>query len=124
MKQHNSFKNDLDMLSEAYGSIGHTMSIQSTGNANGAADQLAQDDGFGSPEEAAENKTGNMSDADLLKKCCEPDGSLKPAARDALAKLYGHEDAEHEDGEMERHDNRDHGAAQMAPKEDEASKYM
>ena len=113
MKQHRSFKKDMDLISEMYGRIGG-MTIQSTGNADGAADQLAQDDGFGSPEEAAENKTGNMSDADLLKKCCEADGSLKPAARDALAKLYGHEDAEHEDGE---HHNQPHS-------EDEASKYM
>ena len=113
MKQHKSTSNDNKLLSEMYGQIGG-MTIQSTGNAEGAADQLAQDDGFGSPEEAAENKTGNMSDADLLKKCCEADGSLKPEARDALAKLYGHEDAEHEDGEHHNQPN----------SEDEASKYM
>ena len=95
MKQHKSFKKDMDLISEMYGQIGG-MTIQSTGNADTAADQLAQDDGFENAEDA-ENKTGDMSDAELLKKCCEPDGSLKPEARDALAKLYGHEDAEHED---------------------------
>ncbi len=96
MKQHNSFKNDLDMLSEAYGSIGHTMSIQSTGNADHAANALAHEDGYNSPEEAAEdhNKTGDLSDADLLKHATTDDGNLKPEARDALAKLYGGEDAE------------------------------
>ena len=109
MKQHKSTSKDNQLLSEMYGQIGG-MTIQSTGNADEAAEQLSQDDGFGSPEEAAENKTGNMSDADLLKKCCEADGSLKPAARDALAKLYGHEDGE-------QHHNQPHS-------EDEASKYM
>tara|TARA_R100001163_G_scaffold51648_1_gene39046 strand:+ start:768 stop:1136 length:369 start_codon:yes stop_codon:yes gene_type:complete len=113
MKQHNGFKKDMDLLSEAYGQIGG-MTIQTTGNAGQAADQLAQDDGFANAEDA-ENKTGDMSDAELLKKCCEPDGSLKPAARDALAKLYGHEDAEHEDGEH-------HGAPTPHSPEDEA--YM
>ena len=95
MKQHKSFKKDMDLFSEMYGQIGG-MTIQSTGNAEHAAERLAQDDGFENAEDA-ENKTGDMSDAELLKKCCEPDGSLKPEARDALAKLYGHEDAEHED---------------------------
>ena len=94
MKQHKSTSKDNQLLSEMYGRIGG-MTIQTTGNAGEAAEQLAQDDGFNSPEEAAENKTGDMSDAELLKKCCEPDGSLKPEARDALAKLYGHEDGEH-----------------------------
>tara|TARA_R100000995_G_scaffold60833_1_gene30947 strand:- start:2246 stop:2566 length:321 start_codon:yes stop_codon:yes gene_type:complete len=94
MKQHKSTSKDNQLLSEMYGRIGG-MTIQTTGNAGEAAEQLAQDDGFDSPEEAAENKTGDMSDAELLKKCCEPDGSLKPEARDALAKLYGHEDGEH-----------------------------
>ncbi len=93
MKQHKSFKKDMDLISEMYGQIGG-MTIQSTGNAEHAADQLAQDDGFENAEDA-ENKTGDMSDAELLKKCCEPDGSLKPEARDALAKLYGHEDEPH-----------------------------
>ena len=94
MKQHKSTSKDNQLLSEMYGRIGG-MTIQTTGNAGEAAEQLAQDDGFNSPEEAAENKTGDMSDAELLKKCCEPDGSLKSEARDALAKLYGHEDGEH-----------------------------
>ena len=53
MKQHKSTSNDNKLLSEMYGQVGG-MTIQSTGNAEGAADQLAQDDGFGSPEEAEE----------------------------------------------------------------------
>ncbi len=54
MKQHKSFKKDMDLISEMYGQIGG-MTIQSTGNAEHAADQLAQDDGYNSPEEAAED---------------------------------------------------------------------
>ena len=63
MKQHKSTSKDNQLLSEMYGQIGG-MTIQSTGTADGAADQLAQDDGFNSPEEAAEDhssiKPGNI----------------------------------------------------------------
>tara|TARA_R100000908_G_scaffold25583_1_gene11751 strand:- start:181 stop:729 length:549 start_codon:yes stop_codon:yes gene_type:complete len=60
--------------------------------------------------EDGEDKTGDMSDADLLKHARTADGNLKPEARDALAKLYGNEDGEHkEDGEH---------------REEEASNYM
>jgi len=63
MKQHKSTSKDNQLLSEMYGQIGG-MTIQSTGNAEEAAEQLAQDDGFNSPEEAAEDhssiKPGNI----------------------------------------------------------------
>jgi len=55
MKQHKSTSKDNQLLSEMYGQIGG-MTIQTTGNADEAAEQLAQDDGFNNPEEAAENK--------------------------------------------------------------------
>ena len=59
MKQHKSTSKDNQLLSEMYGQIGG-MTIQTTGNAEEAAEQLAQDDGFDSPEEAAENKTSRL----------------------------------------------------------------
>ena len=96
MKQHNSFKTDMDLISEAaMGVLGGAHMMHNV--AGDAADSLAQDDGFENAEDA-ENKTGDMSDAELLKKCCEPDGSLKP------------EDGEH------------HGAPTPVSPEDEA--YM
>ena len=97
MKQHNGFKKDMDLLSEAYGQIGG-MTIQTTGNAVQAADQLAQDDGFENAEDA-ENKTGDMSDTDLLKHATTPDGNLKPEARDALSKLYDKHSDEEDHGD-------------------------
>tara|TARA_R100001509_G_scaffold162555_1_gene134452 strand:+ start:168 stop:524 length:357 start_codon:yes stop_codon:yes gene_type:complete len=94
MAQHNSFKNDIDLISEAYGSMLGGAHMGGFGLANQAADQLAQDDGFENAEDA-ENKTGDMSDADLLKHARTSDGNLKPEARDALSKLYGkHSDEE------------------------------
>ena len=91
-KQHRSFKKDMDLLSEAYGTmLGGAHAFQGGGIAQQAANHMRDEDG------EDHNKTGDMSDAELLKKCCEPDGSLKPAARDALAKLYGHEDNEDTD---------------------------
>ena len=93
-KQHRSFKKDIDLLNEAYGAIGAAHTFQNFGTAQQAADHMSEEDG---EDNEHHNKTGDMSDAELLKKCCEPDGSLKPAARDALAKLYGHEDNEDTD---------------------------
>ena len=91
-KQHRSFKKDMNLLSEAYGAmLGGAHAFQGGGIAQQAADHMREEDG---EDNEHHNKTGDMSDAELLKKCCEPDGSLKPAARDALAKLYGHEDNE------------------------------
>ena len=119
MKQHKSTSNDNKLLSEMYGQIGG-MTIQSTGTADGAADQLAQDDGFGSPEEAAEDS----SKKDILNAIDSAIAQVEgldqfPDIADALQNVLDHH-KHSEDGEMERHDNRAHGAAQMAPKEDEA----
>jgi len=47
------------------------------------------EDGLG---EDGEDKTGYMSDADLLKHARTADDNLRPEARDALAKLYGREE--------------------------------
>jgi hypothetical protein len=103
MKQHNSFKNDMDLIAEAaMGVLGGAHMMHNV--AGDAANALAHEDGFENAEDA-ENKTGDLSDDDLLKHATTADGNLKPEARDALAKLYGkHEDGEHspespEDGE-------------------------
>mgnify|MGYP003124192969 CR=1 FL=1 len=97
MKQHRSFKKDMDLISEMYGQIGG-MTIQTTGTAGEAAEHMRDEDG------EDHNKTGDLSDADLLKHARTADGNLKPEARDALAKLYGHEDNEdhHEDESYEQ----------------------
>ena len=121
MKQHKSTSKDNQLLSEMYGRIGG-MTIQSTGNADGAADQLAQDDGFGSPEEAAEDTSKREILNAIDSAIAQVEGLDQfPDIADALQNVLDHH-RHSEDGEMERHDNRDHGAAQMAPKEDEA--YM
>jgi len=116
MKQHKSFKKDMDLISEMYGQIGG-MTIQSTGNADTAADQLAQDDGFGSPEEAAEDTSKREILNAIDSAIAQVEGLDKfPDIADALQNVLDHH-KHSEDGEMERHDNRDHGAAQMAPKD-------
>ena len=93
--QHNNWGKDRDFLAEAY--------LQT---ANAAPDDEAnysiEDDPITEPaaEEAAEdgeNETGDMSDEDLLALARTDRGKLKPEARDALAKLYGHEDGEGHD---------------------------
>ena len=129
-QQHNSFKKDIDLLSEAYGSMLGGAHMSMGGLAQQAADHMSSED--------AEDKTGHLSDKDLLskvegmgtagkclidaaKKRIDDGESLTAHERDALARdAYG--DAEkkiakdrHEDGEMERHDRMDHGRAQMAP---------
>jgi len=103
MKQHKSTSKDNLLLSEMYGQIGG-MTIQSTGNAEEAAEQLSQDDGFNSPEEA-EEAGFNRKQLDELEDIVH-----------AILDKRDHEDraAKHEDGE-------NHG--QPHP-EDEASKYM
>ena len=95
-KQHRSFGRDMEMLAEAYNESAllggkHLMHI---GNPEVAAAALAHDDGYNSPEEAAEDRTGHLSDHEILKRATTEDGNLKPEARDALAKLYGSEDQE------------------------------
>jgi len=59
MKQHRSFKKDMNLISEMYGQIGG-MSIQTTGTAGHAAEHMRDEDG--------EDKTGHLSDKDLLSK--------------------------------------------------------
>ena len=121
MKQHKSTTKDNQLLSEMYGQIGG-MTIQSTGNADEAAEQLAQDDGFNSPEEAAEDSSKKEILNAIDSAIAEVEGLDEfPDIANALQNVIDHH-KHSEDGEMERHDNRDHGAAQMAPKEDEA--YM
>lgn len=60
MGQHNSFSKDIDLLAEAYGAIGAAHTFQNIGSAQQAADHMADEDG--------EDKTGHLSDEDLLAK--------------------------------------------------------
>ena len=59
-QQHNSFKKDMDLLSEAYGSMLGGAHISMGGLAQQAADHMRDEDG--------EDKTGHLSDKDLLSK--------------------------------------------------------
>ena len=104
-KQHRSFKKDIDLLSEAYGSIGAAHTFQDFGTAQQAANHMSEEEG--------EDKTGHLSDHDLLKKVegmgtagdCLLDAakkrlddgeSLTDHERDALARdAYGHAEKEH-----------------------------
>ena len=120
MKQHRSFKKDMNLISEMYGQIGG-MSIQTTGTAGEAAEHMRDEDG--------EDKTGHLSDKDLLskvegmgtagkclidaaKKRLDDGESLTAHERDALARdAYG--DAEkkiakdrHEDESYEQKMNK------------------
>ena len=95
MGQHSSFKRDLDLLAEAYGAIGAAHTFQDFGSAQQAANQMREEDG--------EDKTGQLSDRDLLdtvekkgtagdrlldaaKKRLDDGESLTPHERDALAR--------------------------------------
>ena len=116
-KQHNGFKKDMDLLSEAYGAmLGGAHTIQGTGiAAQHAADHMASEDG--------EDKTGHDSDKQLLdavekkhtagkalldkaREELNQNGSLSAHTRDSLARdEYGYhgEDGEdhHEDESYE-----------------------
>ena len=99
-KQHNSFKKDMDLLSEAYGAMLGGAHMSMGGLAQQAANHMRDEDG--------EDKTGHLSDHDLLKKVegmgtagdCLLDAakkrlddgeSLTDHERDALARdAYGH----------------------------------
>ena len=119
MGQHNSFKKDIDMLSEAYhkmygkgevveegvlgGVLGGLGGAAATGlNPLGIAAgvgaghsiQDAGNVGEKKSDEETHDKTGGKSDYEILKRATTEDGNLKPEARDALAKLYGSEDQE------------------------------
>ncbi len=106
-KQHNSFKKDMDLLSEAYGSMMGGAHMSMGGLAQQAADHMRDEDG--------EDKTGHMSDEALLdavdKKGTAGDAllraarerirqgeSLTPHERDALARdEYGYRGEDQED---------------------------
>jgi len=108
MGQHNSFSKDIDLLAEAYGAIGAAHTFQDFGNARQAANQMRDEDG--------EDKTGQLSDRDLLdavekkgtagdrlldaaKKRLDDGDSLTPHERDALARdqYEGEEDTDQAD---------------------------
>ena len=116
-KQHRSFKTDMDLLSEAYGAMMGGAHMSMGGLAQQAADHMRDEDG--------EDKTGHLSDHDLLKKVegmgtagdCLIDAakkrlddgeSLTAHERDALARdAYGHaeKDIAKEDGEGHHHED-------------------
>ena len=116
-KQHRSFKKDMDLLSEAYGAMMGGAHMSMGGLAQQAADHMRDEDG--------EDKTGHLSDHDLLKKVegmgtagdCLIDAakkrlddgeSLTDHERDALARdAYGHAEKDiardhHEDESYEQ----------------------
>ena len=117
-KQHRSFKKDMDLLSEAYGAMMGGAHMSMGGLAQQAADHMSDEDG--------EDKTGHLSDHDLLKKVegmgtagdCLIDAakkrlddgeSLTAHERDALARdAYGHaeKDIAKEDGEDESYEQK------------------
>ena len=73
MKQHRSFKKDIDLLSEAYGRIG---GIHMSDLAQQAAGHLAAEDG------EDHDKTGHLSDPELLAKV-KDEGTAGKALLDA-----------------------------------------
>ena len=126
MGQHNSFSKDIDLLAEAYGAIGQQHTFQDFGNAEQAANQMRDEDG--------EDKTGHLSDSDLLdavekkgtagdrlldaaKKRLDDGDSLTPHERDALARdqYEGEEDTDVADAgpEDERRKTEDATAARQ-----------
>jgi hypothetical protein len=126
MGQHNSFSKDIDLLAEAYGAIGQQHTFQDFGNAEQAANQMRDEDG--------EDKTGHLSDRDLLdavekkgtagdrlldaaKKRLDDGDSLTPHERDALARdqYEGEEDTDVADAgpEDERRKTEDATAARQ-----------
>jgi hypothetical protein len=126
MGQHNSFSKDIDLLAEAYGAIGAAHTFQDFGNAQQAANQMRDEDG--------EDKTGHLSDRDLLdavekkgtagdrlldaaKKRLDDGDSLTPHERDALARdqYEGEEDTDVADAgpEDERRKTEDATAARQ-----------
>ena len=101
-KQHRSFGKDMEMLAEAYNEsslLGGAHMMQGMGVADQAAAALAHDDGYNSPEEAAEDKT--VSDQDLIKWATDTqDGTLKPDAYEALIAVYNKDGAVADLGEV------------------------
>ncbi len=125
-KQHNSFKKDMDLLSEAYGSMLGGAHMGMGGLAQQAANHMRDEDG--------EDKTGHLSDEDLLDKVVsmgtagdrlidaaraqiKEHGSLTPHERDALARdaYEGEEDTDEADAgpEAARRESEDVTAARQ-----------
>jgi len=117
MGQHNNFAKDMNLLAEAYGSMEGSHFMMGMGVADQAADALAHEDGYNSPEEAAEDKTGDESDAELIKKYTykDKDGEvhLTDAGRDALSKAEDNEDAYERD--LDAKDKAQYGFEQGHP---------
>ena len=95
-KQHNNFSKDRDLLAEAYGAIfGGQHTFQDTGTADQAASYMAAE------EDDEHNKTGDESDAALIKKYTYKDDNgelhLTDAGRDALSKAEEEEDTDEAD---------------------------
>lgn len=127
MKQHKSTSKDNQLLSEMYGQIGG-MTIQSTGNADEAAEQLAQDDGFNSPEEAEQQPDDEffktLDDVRMVVDTENYDeliGGMKVKLGRDLTKLEKEHVEEQVQNDELPEDGEHHG--QPHP-EDEASKYM
>ena len=93
----------MDLISEMYGQIGG-MTIQSTGNAEHAADQLAQDDGYNSPEEAAEDTSKKEIINAIDSAIAQVEGLDEfPDLADALQNVLDH----HKHSEDESHHSED-----------------
>ena len=98
MGQHNNFAKDMNLLAEAYGSMEGSHFMMGMGVADQAADALAHEDGYNSPEEAAEHRT--VSDQDLIKWATDTqDGTLKPDAYEALIDVYNKDVGEPDTGD-------------------------
>tara|TARA_R100001591_G_scaffold102825_2_gene109921 strand:- start:142 stop:477 length:336 start_codon:yes stop_codon:yes gene_type:complete len=111
MKQHKSTTKDNQILSEMYGQIGG-MTIQTTGNADEAAEQLAQDDGFNNPEEAAEDTSKKEVLNAIDSAMAQVEGLDKfPDLADALQNVLDHH-KHSEDGEG-HHENKPEDEAYM-----------
>ena len=80
------------------------MTIQSTGNAEHAADQLAQDDGYNSPEEAAEDTSKKEIINAIDSAIAQVEGLDEfPDLADALQNVLDH----HKHSEDESHHSED-----------------
>jgi len=111
MGQHNSFKKDIDMLSEAYGQMYSDKKVVEEGRLGAALGA----GGDKKSDEETHDKTGQMSDHDLLdavekkhtagralldkaREELEQNGSLSAHTRDSLARdEYGYHGEDEED---------------------------
>jgi|TARA_R110002020_G_scaffold165699_1_gene353206 hypothetical protein len=131
MGQHNSFSKDIDLLAEAYGAIGAAHTFQDFGNAQQAANQMRDEDG--------EDKTGHLSDHELLdkvekmgtagdrlidaaKKRLDGGESLTDHERDALARdAYGQAERDIAGEDNEDTDEADAGPEKERRKTEDAA---